>query len=251
MKVSFVLLSLGLAVHLMAFTNEEISIKSYNSTSEYISEDAQMEMLLKSAAGETNKRNLTMKKLEGDNGDKTIMEFNSPADVKGTTLLTHEHLDQDDDQWLYMPGLKKTKRIISKNKSGSFMGSEFSYEDLSSQHYKKFTYSDNAKEMMISGVKQYQATRTPKDENSGYSKQILWVDSKNFLIQKIEYYDKNGALLKVGLFPEYKKIDGVWRGLKIIMKNVQTNKETTLDWTSEKIKVGYSPKDFAQSILQN
>jgi hypothetical protein len=251
MKVSFSLISLGLAAHLMALTNEEVSIKSYHSTSEYISENAQMEMVLKNATGETNKRNLSMKKLEGNNGDKTLMEFSSPADVKGTMLLTHEHLDQDDNQWLYMPGLKKTKRIISKNKSGSFMGSEFSYEDLSSQHYKKFTYSENAKEIMIAGVKQYQAMRTPKDENSGYSKQMLWVESKNFLIQKIEYYDKNGALLKVALFPDYKKIDGVWRGMKIIMKNVQTNKETTLDWTNEKIKVGYNPKDFAQSILQN
>lgn len=251
MKVSFSLISLSLAVQLMAFSNEEISIKSYNSTAEYISEDAQMEMLLKNTTGETNKRNLTMKKLEGDNGDKTIIEFNLPTDVKGTILLTHEHLNQDDEQWLYMPGLKKTKRIISKNKSGSFMGSEFSYEDLSSQHYKKFIYSANAEEITVAGSRQYKATRSPKDKNSGYSKQVLWVESKNFLIQRIEYYDKNGALLKVALFPDYKKIDGIWRAMKIIMKNIQTNKETTLDWTSEKIKVGYTSKDFAQSILQN
>lgn len=251
MKITFSILSITLSIHLLALSNEDVSVKSYKATSDYVSEEAHMEMILKNSAGETNQRNLSMKKLEGDNGDKTLMEFNSPADVKGTVLLTHEHLEKDDEQWLYMPGLKKTKRIISKNKSGSFMGSEFSYEDLSSQHYKKYTYNSNAEEINVAGVKYYKSVRIPIDPNSGYSKQILLVDAKTFLIHKIEYFDKNGVLLKIGYFPEYKKLETVWRNTKIIMKNVQTNKETTLDWINEKINAGYTSKDFSQSILQN
>jgi hypothetical protein len=249
MKSTLTALALCVTINLMGYTNEEISIKAYDATGNYISENAQLNMLLKNSSGETNKRSLTMKKLEGDNGDKTILEFTTPADVKGTILLTHEHLTKDDDQWLYMPGLKKTKRIVSKNKSGSFMGSEFSYEDLSSQHYKKFLHNGNAKELMHNGTKHYQVERKPSDENSGYSKEILFVEAKNFLIQRIDYYDKNDNLLKIALFPDYKKVDGVWRGMKIEMKNVQTKKETILDWVSEKIKVGFTDKDFAQAIL--
>ena len=249
MKSTLTALALCVTINLMGYTNEEISIKAYDATGNYISENAQLDMLLKNSSGETNKRSLTMKKLEADNGDKTILEFTTPADVKGTILLTHEHLTKDDDQWLYMPGLKKTKRIVSKNKSGSFMGSEFSYEDLSSQHYKKFLHSGNAQEVMLNGVKHYKAERKPSDENSGYSKEIVFVDVKNFLIQRIDYYDKNDNLLKTAVFPDYKKIDGIWRGMKIEMTNVQTKKETILDWVSEKIKVGFTDKDFAQSIL--
>lgn len=233
----------------MALSNEEVSIKAYDATSNYISESAQLNMILKNSVGEINTRSLMMKKLEGDNGDKTILEFNSPADVKGTILLTHEHLDRDDDQWLYMPGLKKTKRIISKNKSGSFMGSEFSYEDLSSQHYKKFSFHGEAEDVLIGGVKHYKVTKTPNDQNSGYSKEIVYVDTKTFLIKRIDYFDKNGNLFKTGIFPEYQKIDGIWRGMKIVMKNVQTQKETQLDWITEKIKVGLGDRDFGQNIF--
>ncbi|MCO4845348.1 MAG: outer membrane lipoprotein-sorting protein [Sulfurovum sp.] len=249
MKIIFPLLSLGFATHLMAISNEEISKKAHEATAHYISEKSKVEMLLSNTMGDMNKRNLTIKKLEGNHGDKTLIEFSSPADVKGTILLTHEHLDKNDNQWLYMPGLKKTKRIVSRNKSGSFMGSEFSYEDLSSQHYKKFKYSGNAKSVVINGRKNYKSVRTPVDKNSGYSKEVVWSDSKNFLIQKIEYYDKNGALLKVGSFPKYKKINGIWRALKISMKNVQNGKSTILNWTSQKIKVGLSDKDFSNSIF--
>lgn len=249
MKTIFPLLYLGFATHLMAFSNEEISKKAYEATSHYVSENSKVEMLLSNTMGDKNKRHLTIKKLEGKDGDKTLIEFSSPEDVKGTILLTHEHINSNDNQWLYLPSIKKTKRIVSRNKSSSFMGSEFSYEDLSSQHYKKFKYSGDAKSVTDNGKANYQSVRMPIDENSGYSKQVVWSDSKTFLISKIEYYDRNGALLKVGTFPKYKKINGVWRTQNISMKNVQNGKSTVLNWTSQKINAGLSDKDFSNSIF--
>lgn len=237
------------AMSLMAITNEEVSIKAYGATGNYVSELAELEMLLRNSNGATNKRDLIMKKLEGKNGDKTLLEFRSPADVKGTMLLTHEHLGKADSQWLYLPSLKRTKRIVSKNKSGAFMGSEFSYEDLSGQHFNRFSYSGNAENVKLNGVKVYKSVRTPKDDYSGYSKEIIWVEPKNFLIQRIDYFDKRGNFLKTALMPKYTNIKGIWRVSKIIMKNVQTKKETILNWKSEKIKVGLKNRDFSQSIF--
>ena len=233
----------------MAITNEEVSIKAYGATGNYVSELAELEMLLKNANGATNKRDLVMKKLEGKNGDKTLLEFSTPADVKGTILLTHEHLGKADNQWLYMPGLKRTKRIVSKNKSGPFMGSEFSYEDLSGQHYNRFSYKGDAQSVKLKGHKVYKSVRAPKGEYSGYSKEIIWVEPKNFLIQRIDYFDRRGNLLKTASMAKYINIEGIWRVTKIIMKNIQTKKETTLNWKSEKIKVGLKNRDFSQSIF--
>jgi hypothetical protein len=191
-----------------------------------------------------------MKTLEGENGDKTISTFLSPADVKGTKVLGWEHIDRDDDQWLYLPALKRVKRIASRNKSGSFMGSEFSYEDIGNQNYQKYTFEGEPKVVMLNNKECYMGTRTPKDKNSGYTKQVTWVDTKDFLIQKIDFYDRKGELLKTATFSDYKKIDGIWRVGKIDMKNYQNDKETILVWKEDKIKVGLKSKDFDKRMLK-
>ena len=95
---------------------------------------ARMEMILRNRQGEESTRRLRISTLEvkGD-GDKGLSVFDEPADVKGTALLTFTHKAGEDDQWLYLPALKRVKRIASANKSGPFMGSEFAYEDVASQ----------------------------------------------------------------------------------------------------------------------
>lgn len=238
------------ATSLMALTNMEIAQKADKVTDGFESSIAQTEMILINASGQESVRELEMKTLEGENGDKTISTFLTPADVKGTKTLTHEHADRDDDQWLYLPALKRVKRIASSNKSGSFMGSEFSYEDIGNQNYNKFTYEGEAKEVELNGVKCYKGVRIPKDENSGYTKQISWVSMDNFLLQQVEYYDRKSELLKTATFSDYKKIDGVWRVGKIEMKNHQNDKSTLLVWKEDKIKVGLTEKEFNKRMLK-
>jgi len=238
------------ATSLMALTNMEIAQKADKVTDGFESSIAQTEMILINASGQESVRELEMKTLEGENGDKTISTFLTPADVKGTKTLTHEHADRDDDQWLYLPALKRVKRIASSNKSGSFMGSEFSYEDIGNQNYNKFTYEGEAKEVELNGVKCYKGVRIPKDENSGYTKQIFWVSMDNFLLQQVEYYDRKSELLKTATFSDYKKIDGVWRVGKIEMKNHQNDKSTLLVWKEDKIKVGLTEKEFNKRMLK-
>ena len=193
---------------------------------------------------------MTMKVLERKGGDKSLMEFLSPADVKGTKFLNYEHLDKEDDQWLYLPALKRVKRIASKNRSGSFMGSEFSYEDLGSFNIEKYRYSGEAEEVTVGGVKLYKTERVPVSKNSGYTKQVSWMDAENFLTRKVEYYDRKHELLKTATFQDYKKIGGVWRIGKIVMENHQNDKQTILIWKKERVKTGLGAKDFRKRVLK-
>jgi len=244
------LTTLFTATSLMAITNMEIAEKSDKVTDGFESSIAKTEMVLINASGQKSVRQLEMKTLEGENGDKTISTFLTPADVKGTKTLTHEHVDRDDDQWLYLPALKRVKRIASSNKSGSFMGSEFSYEDIGNQNYNKFTYDEKVEEVELNGIKCYKGVRIPKDDNSGYTKQISWVAKDSFLLQRVDYYDRKSELLKTAIFSDYKQIDGVWRVGKIEMKNYQNDKSTVLIWKEDKIKVGLTAKEFNKRVLK-
>jgi aldehyde:ferredoxin oxidoreductase len=104
-----------------------------------------MVMILRNKRGQESKRELEIRTLEvKDDGDKSLTVFHTPRDVRGTALLTYSHGVDPDDQWLYLPALRRVKRIASNNQSGPFMGSEFAYEDLSSQEIDKYTYSGHA-----------------------------------------------------------------------------------------------------------
>ena len=245
-----IITSLIAATSLLALTNLEIANKADHVTDGFGSSISQTEMTLINASGQKSVRDLLMKTLEGENGDKTISTFLSPADVKGTKVLGWEHVDRDDDQWLYLPALKRVKRIASRNKSGSFMGSEFSYEDIGNQNPGKYSFEGEPKTVMLNGVECYMGERVPKDKNSGYTKQVTWVDTKEFLIQKVDYYDRKGELLKTANFSDYKNIEGVWRVGKIDMKNHQNDKETLLIWKDDKIKAGLNDKDFDKRKLK-
>ena len=238
------------ATTLMALTNIEIAQKADKVTDGFESSIAQTEMILINASGQKSVRQLEMKTLEGENGDKTISTFLTPADVKGTKTLTHEHAERDDDQWLYLPALKRVKRIASSNKSGSFMGSEFSYEDIGNQNYNKFTYADKVEEVELNGETCYKGERIPKDENSGYTKQISWVAKDSFLLKQVEYYDRKSEHLKTAVFSDYKQIEGVWRVGQIEMKNHQNDKSTLLIWKEDKVKAGLSAKEFNKRVLK-
>jgi outer membrane lipoprotein-sorting protein len=245
-----VLASLVVTSTLMALTNLEVANRADKVTDGFESSVSKMEMTLVNASGQKSVRDMLMKTLEGKDGDKTISIFLSPADVKGTKVLGWEHVDRDDDQWLYLPALKRVKRIASRNKSGSFMGSEFSYEDIGNQNPKKYIFNGEPEIVKLDGLECYKGERIPKDKYSGYTKQITWVDTKDFLIRKIDYYDRKKELLKTATFSEYKKIDGIWRVGKIVMVNHQNDKKTILIWKDDKIKAGLSDRDFDKRELK-
>lgn len=211
---------------------------------------ATLQMILKNRQGEESKRELRSKTLEvqGD-GDKSLVIFDEPADVKGTALLTFTHKVKEDEQWLYLPALKRVKRIASDNKSGPFMGSEFAYEDLTSQEVEKYTYKW-VRDDKLDGADVFVFERIPVDKNSGYTRQVMWMDKAEYRPLKIEYFDRKNSALKTLLFKEYKQhLNKHWRADDMYMENHQTGKSTRLLWKNYKFKTGLTARDFDQNAL--
>ena len=244
MKSLFVLLLSF--VTLMAMSGDELALKVDTVTEGYVDSKSISTMELFNANNVRSERKMKMQRLEGKEGDRSMIVFETPSDIKSTALLTYEHFDKDDDQWIYLPALKRVKRIASKNKSGSFMGSEFSYEDLSSQKRFKYEYDQKVTEE----GDYYVVGRVPKDKYSGYSKQIVFVDKKEFLVHVIEFYDRKKELLKRADFKNYKKIKGIWRFGSIEMQNLQTSKKTIIVVSNETLKNGLKQKDFTKRYLK-
>lgn len=217
----------------------------------YRDAEATMIMILQNAAGQQSRREMTTLFLEmpGD-GDRTLITFQFPLDIKGTGLLTCEHIEGPDDQWLYLPALKRVKRIASENKSGSFVGSEFSYEDISSNKPEKYTHK-YLREDVHDGTPVWVVERYPKDESSGYTKIICWVDQTNHQTVKREFLDRKGAPLKVqyvkGLTHHLGKF---WRPNETTMENLQTKKKTTLTFQEWMFQQGLAASVFTKRSLE-
>jgi outer membrane lipoprotein-sorting protein len=214
---------------------------------------ATMVMVLRNRHGEESVRYFRTKTLEvaGD-GDKSISIFDRPADIKGTALLTYSHKLGSDDQWLYLPALKRVKRISSENKSGSFVGSEFSYEDLSSQEIEKYTYRWLADEPCPGAPELpcWLIERTPTDETSGYTRQHAWIDQAEYRPWKIDFYDRKDSLLKTLVFADYREyLDQYWRAHRLAMVNHQTGKSTDLTFEEFTFRTGLTARDFDQKAL--
>lgn len=207
-------------------------------------------MILTNRHGQESTRDMSTLTLElTEDGDKSLIVFNSPRDVKGTSTLTYTHKEGSDDQWLYLPSIKRVKRISSDNKSGPFMGSEFAYEDLSSQEVEKYTYKF-VKEEQINGQDSYVVERDPVDPKSGYTRQLVWYNKDNYRLEKVEFYDRKNELLKTLTYSGYKKYMGKhWRAAGFLMVNHQTGKKTQLNFQDYEFKVGLTDGDFTQNSL--
>ncbi len=245
-----IIIMTSLCIGLFAQSSLEIAKKSYEVISGYESSISQTTMTLENAQGIQSIRKLEMQKLENINGDKSFLLFLYPNDIKGTKLLSFEVIGGDDKQWLYLPALKRIKRISSRNKSGSFMASEFSYEDISSQNYKNYTYQEESEKVLKEGNEYFKITRIPKDKNSGYSKQIVYIDTQTYLVRFGEYYDKQERLLKNVSFLKYKNIEGIYRIQEIKMLNVQNAKSTTLTWDTDEIKAKLKSRNLSKRALK-
>lgn len=212
---------------------------------------SEMTMTLRNKKGQESVREMRSKSLEVDgDGDKSLNIFDKPRDVKGTSFLTFSHINEPDEQWLYLPALKRVKRISSKNKSGPFMGSEFAYEDLASQEVDKYTYNF-IKDDSVDGQDAWVIESKPVYENSGYTRLLVWVDKSEYRNLKVEYYDRKNSLLKTLTFHDYKRyIDKIWRASRMEMVNHQNNKSTTLSWIKQEFSTGLTDSDFNKNSLK-
>ncbi|MEO1962814.1 MAG: outer membrane lipoprotein-sorting protein [Cycloclasticus sp.] len=229
----------------------EIAVEADKRDQGFADSSSKMTMTLKNANNDVSIRKMRSKTLEvqGD-GDKGLTIFDQPADIKGTAFLSFTHVLDADDQWLYLPALKRVKRISSKNKSGPFMGSEFAFEDLSSREVEKYGYL-YIKDEAVDGEDAFVIEVRPNYKYSGYTRSVVWISKEKYQPLKIVYYDRKNSLLKTMSVSGYKQYLGqYWRPDVMVMTNHQTKKETQLDFTDYKFKTGLSDRDFNKSSLK-
>jgi len=253
-----ILILLALSAPLMAKTAAEkglhIAKAADQRDSGWRDQTADLIMILRNRKGSESKRKIRTKTLEmqGD-GDKSLSLFDEPADVKGTAMLTFSHGLRPDDQWLYLPALKRVKRIASRNKSGPFMGSEFAFEDLGSQEVEKYRYKYLREEACGPGWRCHVTERIPAAKYSGYSRQVSWLDTKEYRPIKLVFYDRKGAHLKTLKWKGYKSYrlstGNYWRADEMFMQNHLTGKSTTLKWFGYRFDTGLGSNDFNKNAL--
>ena len=217
-----------------------------------------MKMILKNRHGDESTRLMHTSGFELDKGDiseKGFIVFDNPRDVKGTAMLTFTHKKENDDQWLYLPALKRVKRISSSSQSGSFMGSEFSYEDFGSMEVDKYNYKYLREEKCpstdLKAIDCFVIERYPTDKYSGYTRQVVWMDKPEYRAVKIEFYDRKKSLLKTLVLTKFKLyLDKYWRANELNMENHQSGKSTRLVYDSYEFGVGLKESDFTKQSLK-
>ena len=229
----------------------QIAIEVERHDQGWVDTSTNMKMVLRNRQGDESIREIRIKSLEvNDDGDKSITIFDTPADVKGTSFLSYSHTVTPDDQWLYMPALKRVKRINSANKSGPFMGSQFAYEDLASFEVDKYKYR-YIKDDTLNNIDTFVVENYPQYQHSGYTRQLVWIDKERYIPLKVEYYDRKNGLLKTLTFNDYKQyLDKYWRAHEQSMENHQNGKTTLLTFSNYQFKKGLSDKSFTRNSLK-
>jgi outer membrane lipoprotein-sorting protein len=206
-------------------------------------------MVLINDKGQKRERKMaTTQKLQANGVDSNLLvKFSFPTDIKGTGFLQIEHSDRDDDQWIYLPALKKSRRLVANNKKDSFVGSDFSYGDVSLPKVDLYRHALLRSET-VDGHDCYVVESAPANDavksNNGYSKKITWVRKDSFLEAKVEYYDLAGRLLKTQLITNHKLVEPDkrrWFALNREMINRQTGHKTVLSF--EKVESGVPVPD--------
>jgi len=189
-----------------------------------------------------------------ENDDNVLVRFLEPADVKGVGLLTLEHESSEDDQWLYLPALKKERRITASDQSDNFMGTDFTYEDMKSEKLNDHTYALLRGET-LDGVECYVIEAIPSTEKqkkeSGYSKRELWIDKKTLLRVQVKYYDKKGEHFKIERRSNIEQVlPGLFRPNYIEMKNLRIQNTTQLTFRKRQLNTELSDSLFTVRSLK-
>jgi outer membrane lipoprotein-sorting protein len=213
-------------------------------------ETAKVSMEIVEKNGKSKKRNLVIKKKNKNKKQQVLVRLEKPTDIRGVGLLSV--IDgSSEDQWLYLPSSKRSRRIISSKKKDSFLGSEFSYEDFSPTTYSKFK-NKIVKTDKIKGQKAYIIESKSNKGVGPYSRILTWVNAKDYKILQTQYFDQKGRKLKVMIFKDYKKFGNKsWRAQLIRVKNVQNKRSTKLLLSELKLNTGLSDNEFSKRALES
>ncbi len=227
----------------------EIMLHVFN-RAEPIDMAADLKMTLVDARGKERVRELKQISASFDGVDKKIMEFQAPADVRGTAFMNWSYTDssRSDDQWIYLPALTRVRRISSDGKGDSFMGSDFSYDDMGARHPDRDTHRIIGTEK-ISGETCWIIESTPRSAAETYSKTISWISQERTMGLKREFYDRGGALLKILTVLEIRETGKYLIITHTDMHNIQKNHRTIMQFGSVRIDAGVTDAVFTERAL--
>lgn len=189
---------------------------------------------------------------EGKKDRKSMMFFQHPGDVKGTGFLTWDYDDpkRNDDKWLYLPAMKKIRRISgSSAKQDYFMGSDFTYDDMGSRNVDEDTHKLLGEEN-IDGYKCWRLESTPQDKREIYSKKIALIRQDCLIPIEVEYYDKMGKLHRCLKLSDITKVEGFWTAQKLHMTNVQTGHQTIIEIKNPRYNISLEEAKFNVTTLE-
>lgn len=251
------LLGLGVLAALPAMAADdggrglEIAREAETRYDDYSDQRAEAVLTIRTADGDEAVRRMRARSLNTPDGSRSLTVVDEPKDVAGTALLTHSYDNRPDEQWLLLPALNRVKRIAAGNRSGAFMGSEFSYEDFTAQPVAKFEFR-LLREEVLDGEPCYVLERTPKpDTRSAYARHVAWLDKDHYRTRKVEYYNQAGQhrkTLRAADFREYP--NGQWRPHELTMTNHLGGGVSVLEWSNIEFGNGYTERDFSVDALK-
>ncbi len=256
MKIIISLITVLLVSHTFADMKKgrEIAEKMDKANRGFIGEESTTNLILIDANGTKITREMDGLSKEEKDVTKSLLEFQKPADVKGTKLLTwsFEEEGKDDNQWLYLPSIRRVKKINSKTRGSSFMGSEFSYADLTSQAIEKYNYKF-IKDAKMGKQDIWIIERTPKEKGS-YKKVVLYISKSMLTALKSDYYNRRDELFKIAKFRKFKKytVSGktFFRANSIEMSNLLNKKKSLFIWKTRKLGVKLSDAKLHKRSLK-
>lgn len=240
----------ALYVFAQGLSGKDIMLKSDNrpkpKTASY-----KMEFILINSSGKQRVREVSSYFKDYGSEEKTVMAFLKPADVKGVGYLSfsYDEASKDDDRWLYMPALKKPRRITGSSSGDYFMGTDFTYDDIGGQKLDEYNHTLLGEENI--GTNKCWKIESVSSGKSSYSKYISWIDQNSLLSLKAEFYDKQGGLLKIFTAEEFEKIDGYWISKKLKMENIQKKHTTIIEMKKMEYDKEISDSLFRVSSLEN
>lgn len=225
-------------------TADEIMREADRVNQQFIGERVPYTMTLINAQGDRTERRFTLEVKENlQDGNLARIEFDWPENVRGTILLTHAHKNADDDRWLYLPAARRSRRIASSNKSGAFMGSEFTYEDLTPFVLSKFTYARRA-DATVEGKACFTIERKSVGADSGYGREVVSLNKATLVPVTVEYFDRKNDLLKVAFYREDTVVGKHHRNQLLRMENRQTRRVSELRAGNRQIGITIDAQRF-------
>jgi len=211
---------------------------------------AELTMTLTNSRGAQRVRSISQYSVAGADMDQKIMFFTAPADVKDTSFMSWSYDDgRDDDQWIYLPALGRVRRISSDSKNDSFMGSDFTYDDLGERHPDEDRHR-LLREETYNGERCYVVESIPVDEDAAFAKTVTWIVVDQWIGLKREYYDDRGDLYKRLDVEEFRQIDGIWVIPRMTMTDLDGNHSTTLAMANIQINTGRGSDIFTERTMQ-